>query len=404
MSCRSRFSPLGRVFSIALLGISFLTARSHAALFLFDATKAEMAGNADWVIDADLHNLQVSSAANGSGTPNVGGTESNPQRVPTPPASGITSSTAETYWEGGLSAWAIDLVKNGHGVETLPYNGRITYGDSTNPQDLTNYNVFVMVEPNILFTSTEKTAILNFVTNGGGLFIVSDHGGSDRNNDGADSVEVLNGFMGTNSIKSYPFGFRFNGDDVSPNSSNVDTNASDPVIHGPAGTAVNFVYNDGSTITLNTNQNASVQAAVWSASPHATNNALVVFATYGAGKVVAAGDSSPFDDGTGDPGDSLFYSQGYADPSTSNGRIILNAALWLAQPSTPPSLQISLTNGQIRFAWAASATGYNLHGSTNLAQTNVWSAVTNVPTLVSNQNVVSIPISGSLGFYRLQKP
>jgi hypothetical protein len=28
---------------------------------LFDATKAEMAGNGDWVIDADLHNLKANS-------------------------------------------------------------------------------------------------------------------------------------------------------------------------------------------------------------------------------------------------------------------------------------------------------------------------------------------------------
>jgi len=38
--------------------------------------------------------------------------------------------------------------------------GKITYGNSSNPQDLSNYAVFVVDEPNIRFTSTEKTAIL----------------------------------------------------------------------------------------------------------------------------------------------------------------------------------------------------------------------------------------------------
>ena len=30
-------------------------------------------------------------------------------------------------------------------------------------------------EPNILFTSAEKTAILNFISHGGGLFMIPDH-------------------------------------------------------------------------------------------------------------------------------------------------------------------------------------------------------------------------------------
>jgi hypothetical protein len=41
-------------------------------------------------------------------------------------------------------------------VETLPWNGRITYGDATNTQDLSNYKVFVVDEPNILFSAIEK--------------------------------------------------------------------------------------------------------------------------------------------------------------------------------------------------------------------------------------------------------
>ncbi|MFM2295800.1 MAG: hypothetical protein RLZZ350_2213, partial [Verrucomicrobiota bacterium] len=175
---------------LALLG-AFIS-RASAANFLFDATKAEMAGNADWVIDADLHNLTVSSAAVGSGSTTGGGNESNPQRYPTPDQTNVTASTTENYWQGALSAWAIDLVKNGQHVETLPYNGRITWSDASNAQDLTNYHVFVLVEPNIYFTATEKTALINFVKNGGSLFIVSDHAVADRNNDGSDAYQVLN--------------------------------------------------------------------------------------------------------------------------------------------------------------------------------------------------------------------
>lgn len=139
---------------------------------LFDARKAQMAGNADWVVDADLFNLGVGTG----GAMTVGsGNEANPQRIPTPVQSGITSTTAETYWKGANSAWAVELVKRGYVIETLPYNGSITYGVNTNPQDLSQYKVFICNEPNIRFTTAEKTAILQFVQNGGGLFMIAEH-------------------------------------------------------------------------------------------------------------------------------------------------------------------------------------------------------------------------------------
>ena len=193
-------------------GLILLPLALHGQV-LFDATKAEMAGNADWVIDADAHDLRVGST-DGSGT-RGSGNESDPQRIPTPAISGITASTIETYWAGSLSAWAVALAKAGvASIETLPVfitptsntRSRITYGDGTNPQDLSNYEMFVVCEPNIAFTAAEKTAILNYVSSGGTLFMISDHTGSDRNSDGIDSVGVWNDFLGTTSV----FGFKYN--------------------------------------------------------------------------------------------------------------------------------------------------------------------------------------------------
>ena len=129
---------------------------------LFDATKGEMSGNGDWVIDADTHNIFFSSSTHLPYT-STGTGQSNPQRIPTPAQSGITSSTIETYWDGALSALAVDCVKQGYTVETLPYNSQITYGNSANVQDLSNYKVFVVDEPDWYFSATEKTAIVNFV-------------------------------------------------------------------------------------------------------------------------------------------------------------------------------------------------------------------------------------------------
>ena len=80
--------------------------------------------------------------------------EREPARTfPTPPQSGITPATPETYWTGGISAWAVDLAKAGHTVESLPPGGLITFGDGSNPQDLSHYQLFVVVEPQNPFTA-----------------------------------------------------------------------------------------------------------------------------------------------------------------------------------------------------------------------------------------------------------
>ena len=56
--------------------------------FLFDASHAETAGNADWVIDED---------------------NSIPQQIPTPAQSTVNASTPETYWTGAIFAAAINV-------------------------------------------------------------------------------------------------------------------------------------------------------------------------------------------------------------------------------------------------------------------------------------------------------
>jgi len=305
--------------------------RSVAQLkILFDASKAEAAGNADWVIDADLHNLGIG----GSGAIAGSGSESNAQRIPTPaqPAAGIT--TAETYWNGGISFWGVDCAYKGYIVESLPYNGRITYGDGTNPQDLSNYKVFAVCEPNILFTAAEKTAMLNFIANGGGLFMISDHDLSDRNNDGWDSPHIWNDFMQTNSTgNTNPFGMIFDYATFSQTSTNVVAGIAADTLLRPAGTTgwgtvSRVMWSSGTSITLNTTANASAKAIIYKSGGSGNTNVMVATARYGAGKIVAIGDSSPFDDGTGDNNDALFT--GYNGDVTPNHRnLIMNATIWL---------------------------------------------------------------------------
>jgi len=283
-----------------------INAASTAKKFLFDNTKAETAGNADWVIDQDN---------------NV------PQRIPTPLQSTVTSSTSESYWTGAISSWGIALAKLGHIVETLPTTGTITYGNTSNAQDLSKYDVFVIDEPNKVFTAAEKTAMLQFVQNGGGLCMISDHTISDRNNDGWDSPAIWNDFFTNNSIQSNPFGMAVTLNDISGTSTNITT-LSNTITNGSQGAVTQIEYNNGATLTLNTTANANVKGLIWrSGYTQNTSNVMCASSTFGTGRVFMLGDSSPIDDGSGAAGNVLF--PGWS--SFSHEKLLMNASLWLAK-------------------------------------------------------------------------
>lgn len=351
-------------FQLALLLFTFSTAQVK---ILFDATKAESAGNADWVIDADLNNIGYFISNNG--VPTTGGTESNAQAIPTPAVT-LGNTYAETYWDGGLSYWGLDCIKKGYSVESLPIGKAITYGNIANTQDLSKYDVFIVCEPNILFTATEKTAILAFVNNGGGLFMIADHDISDRNNDGDDAPIVWNDLMQNNSTgNSNPFGFLFNNpgntaiDNISETSTNLNQSlaGNDSILHGPWGNVTRVKWSGGTTMTLTPSANPTIKPVIYanaiSSPPSGNNEVMVAYGRYGKGKFVAFGDSSPFDDGTGDPLDALFT--GYMGDVTPNHRnIIMNSTIWLVENNTTLPVSInkflaSVNHYQVVLTWEA---------------------------------------------------
>lgn len=318
-------------FTLLLINFVFLYLNSLNTSaqnkILFDATKGETAGNADWVIDADNFNLGV-----GSSGPYIGGNEANPQRFPNPLQATISASTSESYWTGALSYWGIDCVKKGYSVETLPWNGLITYGVASNPQDLSNYKAFIVDEPNILFTASQKTAIINFVANGGGLLMISDHDVSDRNGDGFDSPHIWNDLMESNTVATNPFGITFDYADFSGTYSNIANLPGDPILHGTTGNVTQVKWSGGTTMTLNTTQNSSVKGVLFKSGTSGLTNVLCAYGTYGAGKVAAVGDSSITDDGTGDTGDVLY--DGYiTDANGNHQRLLMNITNWLMNSS-----------------------------------------------------------------------
>lgn len=316
------------VFAL-ILSASLFSQSPGQKKILFDCTHAETAGNGDWCIAATNHSLAWNPNAC------VGcGSKSDPTQYPTPTQTAVTSSTAETYWEGALSYWAIDCVKQGYWVETLPpATGQITYGNSSNLQDLSNYNVFVVDEPNIVFNAAEKTAIMHFIQNGGSLFAISDHTGSDRNNDGWDSPAIWNDFLTNNGVANNAFGYKFILENFSGVSANLVTATTDSITHGPFGSVSEVQWSNGTCMTINPSQNASVEAHVWKNGMGQTDTAaLCVTARLQCGKIASIGDSSPPDDGTGNPSVTLYT--GYTGDAAGNHRPwLMNMMIWLAEGS-----------------------------------------------------------------------
>jgi hypothetical protein len=334
----SRSTSFRNTFLIVFMML-FSSIYSHGQVrILFDATKGEMAGNADWVVDYDQTTLGVGSGGAYITSP---GHQSNPQQVPTPAQSGVTGSTPETYWSGGISAWGVDCAKKGYTVQTLPWNGRITYGDISNSQDLSHYDIYIVDEPNIVFTTAEKAAIITFVQNGGGLFMVSDHNNSDRNGDGWDSPNIWNDLFNNNTVAANPFGINFDLVDFSQTTTNISASATDSVIHGPMGNVTSAQWANGTTMSLDLSRNPTVKGVVFKAgtSPGSTN-VMAAYGRYGSGKVAAIADSSPTDDGTGNPGCTL-YNGYFADAGGNHQRLIMNMTIWLAHKAGALALPLA---------------------------------------------------------------
>ncbi len=285
-----------RKLILFLILLSFL----HPARILFDLTKEEDAGNADWMIDDDFPYPQPPNPANGD------------------------------QWIGGISDWGFDLHSMGHEVVTLPPWGRITFNDPSNELDLSSFDVFIVCEPQVPFTTSEINAILEFVRNGGGLFMVADHNASDRNNNGWDSPHIWNLFENYFGIHFHVTGDPANS--ISDRTFNVSSSMDDPVTHGPTGIVHGMSFYASTVMTLNRAINPSLRGHVWkSGEPQGTTMVFLATGTYGNGKIAGLTDSSPADDGTGNPGNVLY--NGWTEEGVENNYAILNTTLWLADVS-----------------------------------------------------------------------
>ena len=295
-------AAFGLLTAAAAAQATVVATPAHAATthrILFDDGHAEEAGNADWIIST-----------------------SKPD-----PLAQDSSPSSETDWTGALSSWGVALQKTGsYSLKTA--TSALTYGGSSST-DLSNFDTLVLPEPNTLFTTAEKTAIMTFVKNGGGLFMISDHTGADRNNDGEDAVEILNDLMTNNSVDSTdPFGFSIDSLNISSDHPSAISDSSNPVLHGSFGTVTKSLIANGTTATLKPSDNSAVKGLLYRTGYSGNTGAFFLTSAFGSGRVAFWGDSSPIDDGTGQSGNTLY--DGWNDTSATNAALALNATAWLA--------------------------------------------------------------------------
>jgi hypothetical protein len=220
---------------------------------------------------------------------------------------GQTAGNADWTIQGGYSDFAKALNQAGYVVES-------THQKLTSSL-LQGYQVLILPEPNINYTTDEKRAINDFVKQGGGVYLIADHTNSDRNHDGWDSVDIFNGYSSKkDEWVGRIFGFSFHRKNI--------TQSTIKEIHAsPLTKQVKEVGCWACTTIRVTKKNPSIikDITIQSEPYH-------IHGTYGSGRFAALGDSSPYDDGTGDFKKKLHPNWGKMD----HAKLAVQTVKWLA--------------------------------------------------------------------------
>ena len=260
---------------------------------LFDAAHGADAGNADWVIDDNA-----------------------PDPSPSSPSS-------ETSWSGAYSAWGFDLFDTGrYQVESLG-SGTFTFGGGA--QDLAGYCAVIVPEPNEPIPASGLDALRDYVEAGGGVLLIANHFGSDRDGDGVESIDALNELADLDA----GWGWRFDEQDFTePEHDGFVDDPREPLLHGPFGTVARLGLYDATTLRIVPSENDRMRPILWRPGQSGDAGLFAAAGFYGNGKVVLVGDSAPADDGTPQPGnDNIFDS--WNDSAEDNAAFFLNATAWL---------------------------------------------------------------------------
>ncbi|MFD2700360.1 DUF5689 domain-containing protein [Paenibacillus shunpengii] len=99
-----------------------------------------------------------------------------------------TAGAADWVIDGGFSDFGNALAADGFYVKELRKSTPIILSD------LSDYDAFVIAEPNIPFKQSEQAAMEQYVEQGGSIFFIGDHYNADRNKNRWDGSESFNGY------------------------------------------------------------------------------------------------------------------------------------------------------------------------------------------------------------------
>lgn len=183
---------------------------------------------------------------------------------------------------------------------------------------LKKFDIYVLGEPNSRLTDDEERALVQWVKDGGLLYLVGDHAGADRNNDGFDSVNIFNRFV-------KEFGFEL----IPAWAKRVD-----PIVvkeETPLLNSVKTLGLWGGTVLKVTNPTMAkgfVTVKFRDRDLGDVEGFYLVTSEVGKGRVVAMGDSSPYDDGTGDTPLALVH-DGWNLVDHDSRQLARNTIAWL---------------------------------------------------------------------------
>jgi hypothetical protein len=222
--------------------------------------------------------------------------------------------------------------------------------------------------------TNEQAALLEFVQGGGAAILFTDN----------DSFSPLASEANASFLS--PFGLSGGGTLISEVVATVMAPDQHPVTSSPFGQVEHLIQFVPGVIT-NLGPYATALATNYGGIALAVINPGQL--APGSGPVVVFPDISGFWD-----------TDGYFPTNTT---LFLNAVEFARAPLPRWRLRIERFNSQVLVRWPAAATNLLLESATNLLPGAVWSAVTNVPVVLGDENVVTNDAVG-MRFYRLRGP
>jgi len=207
---------------------------------------------------------------------------------------GQTAGNADWVLDGGYSE--LKTIANNLGLNIFSLK------ESINKDILSLFDTFIIIEPNVRYLKEEIRSIMDFIENSGEIFLVSDHGGADRNGDGWDSVRIINELL-----TEYPL--RLVGDNIEQAPiKNIEEHILTKKVNEIG------VWN-GTSISHNNSFKSLIK-------DDKDNPLLVINEEL---EMIIFSDSSTFDDGTGNPGDILHDGLSWGD----NEQLLTNILYYL---------------------------------------------------------------------------